>query len=214
MNITRKHNLWLFLLTIVVTIQSFLLTYFLVTANSEKYILDKDATTINSIIGIAGFLAAFSAISLYSIFNASVDREREKLNELGNVLEHQVKVLENQVKESKLLKETFKNDTIDDKKIQESLKNKDAKIYIALGKNTEWLTQLNNFLILTSEFASIQYRKQVIVDFIISKKRESLHQDMQQMLQNYCKEYIKKNPNESLTKDLDSLLSFLNKQVI
>lgn len=43
---------------------------------------DNNPSYTNIIITIAGFLAAFSAISIFSIFNANVDRERQKIEEL------------------------------------------------------------------------------------------------------------------------------------
>jgi len=46
--------------------------------------LDSDGNYLTMLIAVAGFLAAFSAISIYSIFNASVDREKERIDELEN----------------------------------------------------------------------------------------------------------------------------------
>jgi len=112
-----KIYLWLSILTVPTVILSCFFLFYLFACNTEEYKISCTENYLTLLIGVAGFLAAFSAISIYSIFNASVDKEKEKIveleedcakkiNDLSNELNRKINKEKDSSKESDL---SFKN---------------------------------------------------------------------------------------------------------
>lgn len=95
----KKMNIWVSILSVFVVLLICFTFFNLWLWVNGGVNIDKtnDATYINVIIAITGFLAAFSAISIYSIFNTNIDREKNNLEILTIDVKNLEKNLKNQI---------------------------------------------------------------------------------------------------------------------
>lgn len=106
-----KIYLWLFLLTVFFFVLAgfCLYNWYKVFTCSPEVNMKSDENYLTMLIAVAGFLAAFSAISIYSIFNASLDREKERIDELGRDCDELLEKIKNEIKNSSQSYSDFKN---------------------------------------------------------------------------------------------------------
>jgi len=78
----KKIYCWIFSLAVLFVILLGFCIYisYKVFTCSPKVSVESDGNYLTMLIAVAGFLAAFSAISIYSIFNATLDREKERID--------------------------------------------------------------------------------------------------------------------------------------
>lgn len=84
-----KIYVWLSILTIATAILLCFFFYYIFTDNPIVK-LGSVQNYLTMLIAVTGFLAAFSAISIYSIFNTSVDSEKERINEMEETLNNKI----------------------------------------------------------------------------------------------------------------------------
>jgi hypothetical protein len=185
-NPSMKFYIWLFLLTMTVIILGIFIYQNYCKLNSSAVIKTKsNDMQVNAIVLIAGFLCAFSAISIYSIFNANVDHEREKINKIITKAEKMNKKISN------LLKKAQK----DSNKVLDSFIKQ-------LDENIKFMNYMNN---LTSPYTENRKKREAIMYFstLISVK-----EDLKNILLNYY-EAQKMNPNEVGKKYFQELQALL-----
>lgn len=99
----KKIYCWIFSLAVLFVIFLIFCIYisYKVFTCSPKVSVESDGNYLTMLIAVAGFLAAFSAISIYSIFNASVDREKERIDAVEKRCTEMLNEVNNEVKSSK-----------------------------------------------------------------------------------------------------------------
>ncbi|MCK4762068.1 MAG: hypothetical protein KAW12_07705 [Candidatus Aminicenantes bacterium] len=95
----KKFNyvFWLIIVLGILTVFTFFNTWAVIKGKAE--VRTDNTDYLNAIIGITGFLAAFSVISIYSVFNANVEKEKVKLENLRSKVEEKDTDLESQIKD-------------------------------------------------------------------------------------------------------------------
>jgi uncharacterized membrane protein (DUF485 family) len=184
---SKSHNklyIWLFLLTIAFFILGFYVFFDLWIVKGKVTKVDADSSYVNAIIAISGFLAAFSAISIYSIFNANVDRQREEIETLTNQLRSQREEVEELTNQLKGQVQNFKRS---DKEISELLNNTIMITQLTLPHSGERL-----------KIEAIKHFSIIPIDDVIPNNKETLL--------NFFKSLGKKQTNKTYYKELEKLL--------
>jgi ABC-type multidrug transport system fused ATPase/permease subunit len=156
----KKLYIWLFCLTILVFILGGFCLYNWHKISSGNLIVDfkSDEAYITIIITFTGFLAAFSAISIYSIFNASVDRERDEIATLRSESENDIKGLESTFEEHI---NVLKN------KSEEHIKDLTNKLGSSNKELSEFLNNTKRLIDLTSPYSTTLKKIEAIKHFIV-----------------------------------------------
>jgi len=168
----KKINFWLISLTVLIFILALftLFNNWAILMSDSKIKIETDNKYINAIILISGFLVAFSAISIYSIFNANVDRERDEII----TLKDELRDMKNQIGD----------------KIEEwNKKNKEAVIETERLKKSEeelvdYLNIINSINNLTSPY-SMGFKKKGAIQFFSTIKY--VPNDVKELILNFYK---------------------------
>lgn len=170
---TRKVYIWLFLLVGAIVVVSGFTAFntWVILKGGPTVKIEADSTYINAIILISGFLVAFSAISIYSIFNANVDRERDEirilkddLREKETQLDKKIEEWENKIQQAKVDTERFKQS------------EKELNDYINLVKS------IND---LTSPYSIDRKKSEAIFYFSEDYVNKNLNKDVKELILNF-----------------------------
>ncbi|MCX6581419.1 MAG: hypothetical protein NT166_14695 [Candidatus Aminicenantes bacterium] len=153
--------IWLSCLTVLLVILISLCGYICCKiCNGFKVEWDGNYATL--LIGVAGFLAAFSAISIYSIFNANVSQEKQMIDILKDQLKEKIEIFDKMNKDAEREKK--------------SLKETDKKVFDIL--NTQ-----NSIIQLTSPYSSTLKKREAIISF----DKPDTDDNLKDMISNFYK---------------------------
>ncbi len=181
----KKIYIWLFCLTVLVIgfIGLSLGNWLKISSGTLKLEFKSVEAYVKTLITIAGFLVAFSAISIYSIFNANVDSEKERIDKLRSECERQIEYLEIELEKAKNSHE---------KDISTSLKAINDLVI-----NQKKLSDL------TSNYSTHLKKREAIKHFGITP---SVTEETKDFISNYFKSLDEKNKANKFYIELEELL--------
>lgn len=181
-----KLYIWLFMLTIIVALILGFMVYDFIIGETEYTTIDlkEDSIYLTLLIALAGILAGFSVISMYSVFNANMDWEKQRIYDTVKEVEHiktdlleKIEKLDERIKREKNELDSFGNQ---------------------LNEFTGCIYLVNN---LTSPYSATLKKISAIIDFK-EKEKDKVNDSFKEIVHNYFNTLSRKDEIYDELRDL------------